>query len=163
MLTHPDYHAELQARLAERYAEQQQRQSDLSSITPPRHGSPRKPILPIPHVVKMPLEPPIGLRAVPALHDTGRLGKVAALRASERAAPASPVGVVRRRDLIEGVERQIPNASPPNQDKPQSPRGVSGQLGRLATTLGPHTDDAKSKGKAEPTIPDVKGKGSHER
>lgn len=163
VLTHPDYHAELQARLAERYAEQQQRQSDLPSITPPRHGSPRKPILPIAHVVKMPLEPPIGLRAVPALRDTGRLGKVAALGASERSAPASPVGVVRRRDLIEGVERQIPNASPPNQEKPQSPRGVSGQLGRLAKTLGPHTDDAKSKGKAEPTIPDIRGKGSHER
>ena len=163
VLTHPDYHAELQARLAERYAEQQQRQSDLPSIMPPRHGGPRKPILPIPHVVTMPLEPPIGLRAVPALHDTGRLGKVAALRASERAAPASPVGVVRRRDLIEGVERQIPNASPPNQEKPQSPRGVSGQLGRLATTLGPHTDDAKSKGKTEPTVPDIRGKGSHER
>jgi len=163
VLTHPDYHAELQARLAERYAEQQQRQSDLPSVTTPRHGGPRKPILPIPHVVKMPLEPPIGLRAVPALRDTGRLGKVAALGASERAAPASPVGVVRRRDLIEGVERQIPNASPPNQEKPQSPRGVFGQLGRLAKTLGPHTDDAKSKGKAEPTVPDIRGKGSHER
>lgn len=163
VLTHPDYHAELQARLAERYAEQQQRQSDLPSITPPRRGGPRKPILPIPHVVKMPLEPPIGLRAVPALRDTGRLGKVAALKASERTALASPVGVVRRRDLIEGVERQIPNASPPNQEKPQSPRGVSGQLGRLAKTLGPHTDDAKSKGKAEPTVLDIRGKGSHER
>ncbi|MDR6113176.1 MULTISPECIES: MobA/MobL family protein [unclassified Sphingomonas] len=163
VLTHPDYHAELQARLAERYAEQQQRQSDLPSITPPRHGGPRRPILPIPHVVTMPLEPPIGLRAVPALRDTGRLGKVAALGASERAAPASPVGVVRRRDLIEGVERQIPNASPPKQEKPQSSRGVSGQLGRLARTLGPHTDDAKSKGKAEPTVPHIRGKGSHER
>lgn len=163
VLTHPDYHAELQARLAERYAEQQQRQSDLPSITTPRRGGPRKPILPIAHVVKMPLEPPIGLRAVPALRDTGRLGKVAALKASERTALASPVGVVRRRDLIEGVERQIPNASPPNQEKPQSPRGVSGQLGRLAKTLGPHTDVAKSKGKAEPTVPDIRGKGSHER
>ncbi|MCT8003190.1 MobA/MobL family protein [Sphingomonas sanguinis] len=163
VLMHPDYYAEFQARLAEWHAERQQRQSDLPSITPPRHGGPRKPILPIPHVVKMPLEPPIGLRAVPALRDTGRLGKAPVLRASERAAPASPVGVVRRRNRIEGAERQIPNASPPNQEKPQSPRGVSGQLGRLAKTLGPHTDDAKSKGKAEPTIPDIRGKGSHER
>lgn len=163
VLTHPDYHAEFQARLVERYAEQQQRQSDMPSITTPPHGRPRKPILPIPHVVKMPLEPPIGLRAAPALRDTGRLGKAAVLRASERAAPVSPAGVVRQCDRIERAERQIPNASPPNQEKPQSSRGVSGQLSQLAETLMPVDQATRPKGKAEPMVLDVRGKGPQGR
>lgn len=163
VLTHPGYDTELQARLAEWHTERKHGQAGAAATTSSSGGSTPKLVRSTPDAAKIPPEPPVPLRTARTLREAQPLRKGATLRASGKSAPASPSGVIRQRDLNETADTRSSYASAPEAKTPASFVGPSGKLGQLAETLMPVDHATRPKGKAEPMVPDVRGKGPQGR